>query len=344
MPDKKNIILIDCKPDEILSLKKGCEEESGLNYEIVSAVSNLYHGSTIKRLLRYFSYFSFPFSIFLKRKKISTLIGWQQFHAINFAFYCALFHVSTFPQIVVVNFTYKDKKGLIGRIYKKYFSYVLESGYINKIHVPSHNYANKIRGTFKIPEKTNFIVTPFGIPDNHDKWSNLKCDISDFALSLGRSNRDFDFLVDVWGQECLKNSKLVIISDTWHPSSPLPANIIHLSNITVGETYSYIANCYMSIVSIKDSNLCSGDTVLLNSMMMAKPVIITAPSTLSEMYINDGVNGLYIPKIPMKAAEIISSTLNNKNLMSQLSENGRNSYLKNFSRLSMGHKLVSHLV
>ena len=93
-----------------MSFKEACDEKSGFDFEIITAVSNLYHGSLIKRLLRYFSYFSFPFSVFLKRKTISTLIGWQQFHAINFAFYCAIFHVSVFPRIIVVNFTYKEKK------------------------------------------------------------------------------------------------------------------------------------------------------------------------------------------------------------------------------------------
>ncbi len=342
MPEK-NIILTDCDPEEIMSFKKACDEESEFEFEIIPAVSNLYHGSMIKRLLRYFSYFSFPFSVFLKRKTISILIGWQQFHAINFAFYCTIFHTSVYPRILVVNFTYKEKKGLLGKLYKKYIAYVLQSGYIEKIHVPSHNYAEELKKTFRIPNGTNFIVTPFGIPDNYNEWSNLECDINNFVLSLGRSNRDFDFLVEVWRQECLQNKTLVIISDTWHPTSSLPSNIIHLSNIKVDGTYSYIANCLMSIVSIKESNLCSGDTVLLNSMMMAKPVIITAPSTLSEMYINDGVNGLHIPKDSVKAAKIIASAIDNKDTMRKLSENARKSYLNNFSRFSMGHKLISHL-
>lgn len=343
MPEKKHIILTDCDADEIMSFKKACTEESGCDFEIMTAVSNLYHGSLTKRLLRYFSYFSFPFSVFLKRKTISTLIGWQQFHAINFAFYCAIFHVSVFPRIIVVNFTYKEKKGLLGKIYKKYIDYVLRSGYISKIHVLSQNYAEAMRNTFKIPNKTDFIVTPFGIPDNYNEWLGLKCDITDFVLSLGRSNRDFDFLAKVWNQKCLQKRKLVIISDTWNPTSSLPSNIIHLSNIKVNETYSYIANCTMSIISIKESNLCSGDTVLLNSMMMAKPVIITAPSTLSEMYVIDGVNGVHIPKEPAKAAEIIATTLENEDFMRKLSETARESYLNNFSRFSMGHKLISHL-
>ena len=220
---------------------------------------------------------------------------------------------------------------------------MLKSGYIEKIHVPSQNYADALKKTFDIADKTDFIVTPFGTPDNYTEWSNLKCDITDFVLSLGRSNRDFDFLVEVWRQKCLQKKKLVIISDTWNPTSSLPPNVIHLTNIKLDESYSYITNCNMSIVSIKDSNLCSGDTVLLNSMMMAKPVIITSPSTLSEMYVSNGINGLHIPKEPIKAAEIISSTLENKDLMKRLSENARNSYLNNFSRFSMGDKLISHL-
>ncbi len=340
MGQSRNLILADCNPDEISTFLSGCESASGLSFEIVSSVSNLYHGTLWRRLKRYLSYFYFPFSVFLKRHDIATVVGWQQFHAINFAFFCRLFKVKPGIKTVAVNFTYKPKSGIVGYLYRRYMSYAVSSPYMYRLHVLSHAYAVDMSREFGI-DLSRFIVTPFGTPDNYESWKNLGCPEQDFVLALGRSNRNFDLLVKIWRHPLLQSSRLIIISDTWNPSEALPSNIVHLNNVRGDDSLPYISNCVMSVVPLVDARLCSGDTVLLNSMMMHKPVIISAPSTLAEMYIDDGVNGVYISDDVETSARKIAGVLNDPAAYQFLARNARSSYLKRFSRYSMGENIMN---
>lgn len=61
-------------------------------------------------VIRYLRYFTFPWKVFLHRKKYDCILGWQQFYAINFAFYCRLFQVRKTNKVVALNFTYKRVK------------------------------------------------------------------------------------------------------------------------------------------------------------------------------------------------------------------------------------------
>ena len=332
----QNIILADCSPNEILDFKKGVEIGMAEGFEILSSVNNGSHGGIIQNLARYAKYFSFPFSIFLKRRRFAEIIGWQQFYAINFAFFCRLFCVRKTCRVVAANFTYKRKTGIIGVIYNRYMKYAVCNDYIDYLHVLSFDYANNLSMVLNIPQE-KFIVTPFGVSDNYNNYFSLKNPYSeDYSLSIGRSNRDFDFLADIWKEKGFEKEKLVIISDTWQPKLVLPPNVRHYSNIVGEDSFAWFANCKMAITSIDDGSICSGDTVLLTSMMLKRPTVITAPSTLSEMYIEDGVDGVYIPKEKDKAAAILINLLEDPDMQTRLGENARKTFLEKFSRESMG--------
>ena len=167
--------------------------------------------------------------------------------------------------------------------------------------------------------------------------------MENYSLSIGRSNRDFDFLVKVWSQPCLKNNILVIASDTWKPNQDLPSNIIYRNDIKYKESFAWIKYSQICITPIDDINLCSGDTVLLTGMMFARPVVITKPSTLAEMYVEDGVNGVCIEKNTEKAALIISNLLNDDEKRETLGNNARKCFLDKFSRKSMGIQLCKNI-
>ena len=214
--------------------------------------------------------------------------------------------------------------------------------YVDYLHVPSYNYVPICSKDLGVDEN-KFIVTGFGVPDTYNEMKDLKVPLDNYSFSIGRSNRDFDFLVKVWSQQCLKNRLLVIASDTWKPTSELPANVVHRNDIKYEDSFAWINNCDLCITPIADGNICSGDTVLLTGMMFAKPVVVTVPSTLAEMYVKDGHNGICISKNPKNAAQRISELLNNKTGMEQLGKTARNSFLSNFSRKSMGISICSKI-
>lgn len=340
--NKTNIILADCKPEEIRSFADGCNEVSEIPFEIISKISNWSYESRIRNLKRFLLYFSFPFKIFLKRKRYNVILGWQQFYAINLAFFCHLFHVRKRNTIVAVNFTYKRKCGVIGKIYRSYMKFSCNNKYLDFFHVPSFNYVKLCCADLGLCEK-KFIVTGFGVPDTYDQMKNLRVQLSNYTLSIGRSNRDFDFLVDVWKQDCLRDRTLVIASDTWKPQTDLPENIIFRNDIKYDESFSWFNCCDICITPIADGTICSGDTVLLTGMMFAKPVVVTTPSTLAEMYVRDGENGVCVTKNAADAASRLAALLNDRAEIKRLGLAARKDYLTRFSRESMGRSLLSNI-
>ncbi len=340
---RNNIILADCEHTEISAFAVGLQKSSGMEFGIASNTRDKSAGTKIKKIKTCMSYFTYPLRYFIKRKRYDMIVGWQQFYALNFAFYCRLFSVKKRNRVIVCNFTYKQKNGIVGKIYRKYFNYIMKSKHIDAYHVLSKEYAREMATEFNIPID-RFIVTQFGTPDRYEEWHSLENPVDyEYVLSIGRSNRDFDFLAEVWRDERLSGYKLLVLSDTWKPTSALPDNVVHIKNVTGDRSFSYFSHALASIVPIASGNICSGDTVLLNSMMMKVPVIITEPSTLAEMYISDGVNGICVNKDAHKAAEIISSALENKQEIARLGDNARKSYLEHYTRESMGAAIGNHL-
>lgn len=170
------------------------------------------------------------------------------------------------------------------------------------------------------------------------EWGGAKVEYSDFSFAIGRSNRDFDFLVEAW-RFIPQNYMLIIASDTYNPKSFLPKNIIHRRDIVGNNQFPYILNCKVIIIPIDDGTICSGDTVLLRAMSFRKPVVVTSPSTLGEMYIDDGINGMLIEKNPEIFALKITELLNNEKHMKQLGQSAREKFELEYSRIQMGTRL-----
>lgn len=332
----KNIILADCPKDEIIDFVEGLTESTDKQWDIKSSICNWGRASKSANLKRYIIYFTAPLKAFIKRRDYSTIVGWQQFYALIFCFYCRIFKVKKTSEVVAVNFTYKAKSGFLGRIYERFMRYIVNSKYLDYIHVPSYNYAERCKRELGIASEKIFVF-PFGINDQYENFKQLKGLNEDFALAIGRSNRDYDWLIEEWRSV---DYPLYIICDTYKKPANLPDNITVFSNINGNEQYKYIKSCKYLIIPIKDENICSGDTVLLNAMSNKKTVIVNGPSTLTEMYIKDGENGIIVSKKKGDLANKINYMLENN---IDIGENARQSYLGGYSRKSMGINLGNAL-
>lgn len=332
----KNIILADCLGSEITSFAEGLSDETKENWEVISAVSNWGHGSKIQNFKRYAIYFAAPFKAFCKRKQYASIIGWQQFYALIFCFYCRLFKVKKVNKVIALNFTYRAKKGFVGKIYKRFMQYMVNSDYVDYLHVLSHGYAKRCAAELGIDER-KLLVFPFGTNDQYEELKKIPKLQEDFVLSIGRSNRDYDWLIDEWKSV---DYPLYIICDTLKKPSNLPDNIKIINNVTGSAQYKYIANCKYLVLPIKDENICSGDTVLLNAMSNKKTVIVNGPSTLTEMYVNDGENAIVVSKKNGDLAEKMNFLLKNN---IDIGESARISYLENYSRYAMGKNVGTAL-
>ena len=114
---------------------------------------------------------------------------------------------------MALNFTYKEKKGSKAKIYFWFMKKCVNPVYMDYLHVPSNEYANYVSKTFDFP-RNRILVTPFGVDDCYYEWKKIPFSYkyeNGYALSIGRSNRDFDFLIQSWENI---NYPLVIISDS----------------------------------------------------------------------------------------------------------------------------------
>lgn len=337
---KKNRILADCASEEILSFAQGVS--SGKHaFEIESYIANWKRTGLWSELKRYGMYFGVALKAFFRRKEYGILIGWQQFYALIFCFYCNLFHVKKPCKVVAFNFTYKRKNGKFAGIYRWFMEKCLDGKYLDYIHVPSEQYADSVSAEFGFP-RDRMLVIPFGVNDRYEAFSKLSVpdgyQKDGYALAIGRSNRDYGFLIRAW-----KNIQypLVIISDTYAGVTE-QQNITILRNVAGEASYPWITHCGLMVIPIDDGNICSGDTVLLTAMSMERKILVTAPSTLAEMYITDGENAILVEK----NAEAFQSAVKQILFSAEhemLGKQARISYLRQFTRNSMGVRLAERL-
>lgn len=339
---KRNVVLADCPAEELKSLLEGMNSVTSNNrYECISEVANGIRTGAISEAKRYLAYFSAAWHAYKKRDEYGIIVGWQQFYALIFCFYCNLFHAKKENKVVALNFTYKEKSGMAGKLYAWFMHKCVSNGYLDYIHVPSKDYADAISKDLRFPRE-KIIVTTFGIDDIYNQWKDSEPPAgyvrNGYAMSIGRSNRDFDLLIDTWKDI---DFPLIIISDTYIPPKTLPENVNVVGNVAGDKQYPYIANAKLAIIPIKDGRICSGDTVLLTTLSFEKTVVVTAPSTLGEMYIRNEENGYLVPKNKSQMASLIKDIISGKK--KDTGKSARESYLNRFSRYSMGKK-VSEII
>ncbi len=337
---KKNVVLADCPPDEIINLINGLSSQK-IKFECISEIACGIRTGTISEIKRYLAYFIAGWHAFKKRDEYNIIIGWQQFYALIFCFYCNVFHVKKQNTVVALNYTYKEKKGIIGKLYLSFMRKCVDKRYLDYIHVLSREYADVVSANLNFPRE-RIIVTPFGVDDIYEQWKETPAPEgykkNSYAMSIGRSNRDFDLLINAWKDI---DYPLIIISDTFSSPKTLPNNVKLISNVAGDAQYPYIVNAKLTIIPIDEGKICSGDTVLLTALSFKQTVVVTTPSTLGEMYIKDGVNGYLVKKDTQEIISLVNAIISDKK--TAVGENARESYLKNFSRYSMGKKVAEFI-
>lgn len=333
---RRNVILADCNAEEVQSLADGMH-----GFGIESYIANWKRTGKVSELRRYGTYFMTGLKVFFHRRKYSVIVGWQQFYALIFCFFCELFHVKKQTTVVALNFTYKEKSGVASKLYRWFMRKCVSDRYMDYLHVLSDQYADIISQEFRYP-RDRILVTPFGVNDCYDEYAKLTppsgVQKDGYALAIGRSNRDYDFLIRAWKGI---DYPLVIIADTYKGTTDAQ-NITILTHVAGEESYPWITHCGLMVIPIDDGEICSGDTVLLTAMALKRKIIVTTPSTLAEMYLEDGKNALLSDKDEVQFRTVVSSALYEERYAA-LGEQARNSFLDKFSRYSMGCEVAKRI-
>ena len=335
----RNIAMFDSNKEEAEDFIKGLEKSTGLTWQALICTANEGRKSKIGNLVRYLKYFTFPFTVFLHRKEYDNVIGWQAFYGLLYAFYCKLFNVKKVNTILIKNFTYKPKKGIIGRIYFRFMKYIVKSPYIDVFVCTSQTFCDYCAEAFEEPAE-RFVFLPFGVNDFTKRVDMSVPPTNDYILSLGRSNRDWDFLIDSMAGT---NYPLRIVCDELHRDN-LPGNIHVYNDVWGDDSFEFIKNCRFMIIPIQDGKIGSGETVLLQTMSFSKPIIITKPSCLADDYVTDGETGLVVAKDKNELLAAVECLWNNQILYDKISNNCRRLYETKHSLLSYGQYVGRTLI
>ncbi len=312
--------------------KRAMDEITKTEWQVEKLVANKYHSGKMQNLFRVFIYAQKPLKIFLNRKNYRTIYAWQQFYCLLYAFYCRLFHVKKVNNLVLTNMIYKPRKGKItSKIYKGFWKYVIDSKYIDTIICASQANIDMCCKDLDA-DKSKFAFLHFGVEDITKRIDTTRDANNDYILALGRSNRDWDFLI-----ESLKDTEydVKIVCDTLQKKE-LPKNITIYDNVHGNESFEFIYNCKCMFIPILDGNVASGETVICQTMAFGKPIIITKPSSLADGYVTDGVNGFVISKNRDELLTAVHQIYDDESIYCEMTKNSREQYVKYYSLYTHG--------
>lgn len=330
--DKKNIVLVDFYIDEKWSFLKTLESVTHDRWEVKRHATNHPHGVLFSNFLRLFWYFLFPLAILIRRKQYVKVISWQQFYGLNFAFWSRLFGLKKVNDLTVMTFIYKKKGGLKGKLYHKYMSYVVTSKYIDRFICFAKEECHYYSDIFGIDE-SKFIYVPLG----HPMATDVQIADDGYIFSTGRSNRDYDFLVN---SLINTNFKLIIACDTYHASQGIVENINVLNDCHGNDMLNLMAKCHCVVVPLKNLKVSSGQLVVLQAMSLGKPVICTDADGIRDYVIN-GSTGFLIDNVEKQLLAVLDDLYVDTKKYAELSNNAKECYLSHFTEDAMYERIAN---
>ncbi len=267
---------------------------------------------------RFAGYFLHMFAVFLQRNRYLSIIAWQQFYGLVFAFYCQLFHVKKRNGLVVMAFIYNKRQGLVGRLYHAFISGVVRSGYVDKFVVYSSCEAAYYADLFHVPQST-FQYLPLGIKKEvlvPQKDVKVK---SPFLLAVGRSNRDYGFLF-----RCVEKLpyNIVVLADCIGKETVIPHNVKLFRDMYGMEYLQMLQESMGVLIPLKDTKVSCGQLVMLQAMQYGKPVIVTDSASVRD-YAKDDVNAIVCKKEEEAFGKAIVELMEDPKLRERLAKNGK---------------------
>lgn len=179
--------------------------------------------------------------------------------------------------IVICGFIYTLRKSRIVNLCRQlYFRAVL--GMTRGVICHSNHEAIRYAEIFRL-KNTRYVSVPFAL--NVEIPSTLHIHEGGYVLSAGRAERDYGLLSEAFAG---LPRNLHIVCDTEAPLRsvrPLP-NITFFRHCFGADYLREIAGADFVVVPIKDKELSAGQMVLLQSMALGKPVIISRTPTTEE--------------------------------------------------------------
>lgn len=187
------------------------------------------------------------------------------------------------PKIVLPGFIYTDSSNPVrAKLKMAYYRWIL--CYADVVICHSHLEVEKNQTRFAGAD-TLFVYFPYAIHVSGADRSLAEGETG-FIVSAGRSGRDYQLLIEaVRGM----NLDLHIICDQFPEAlrAGLPDNVAILDDCYDDCYFDELVKCRFVVVPLSVDDISAGQMVLLQSMALGKPVIITRTATTID-YVQDG--------------------------------------------------------
>lgn len=321
MGKRKSLLILDSAPQSEWNLKELLEEQTGRPWEIWHPNSHFSDREWRKKA----KFFLFPLRLLFYRRNIDTILTYQQFYGLVFAFYYELFHLKKRCRLLISTFIYQPKQGLAGKLYFWFMRCAVNSRAVDKIVCYSASEPAYYEALFHAP-KGRFVSVSLGLGDcGNDAFVPSE---KRYLLAAGKSNRDYDFLV-----RALQNTLYegyILCGDTVCEGAP---NLHVYHNKYGRDYYEMLAACFCVVVPLWDKHISSGQLAILEAMMYAKPVLATRTDTTAE-YIRDGETGFLFETEAELAAQL-HLLYTQPELTRQIAQNGRRAFVQEHSLARM---------
>lgn len=324
---KENIILSDNSVEDMLEFKEGLENSTNKKWNVLVENSNKLRKNKFDNIVRYIKYFLFPLKIFFKRKRFNDIVAWQQFYGILFAFYCNFFKVNKENNLTIMTFIYREKK-FFRTLYFKFIKFSIRNKYVDNIIVCSQKECEYYSNIFDM-DSSIFHFENIGI-----NKINVKKEYSDsgYLISVGRSNRDYDFLINAL--EKTKYNLKIITDLNIKSNSP---NIEIYSNVYGEEYYAMLKNAFAVIIPLKNLEISSGQLVILAAMQLGIPIIITESNGIKD-YVKNNYSAVVIKNNKDELMQAINQ-LYNRSFYEKIKDNAYKCYLEKYSSIKLGENI-----
>lgn len=292
-----------------------------------------FHKNKIGTLRRYFHYFFFPLRLVLKHpSQWECIVAWQQFYGLNYALWSRLLRKKKKLSLITMTFIYNPKGGLAGRLYRRYIKYCLTGGYIDKLVCYSPQECSSYAEHFGIAQSL-FTSLPLGI--DASTGDNIPTRKGNYIFSTGRSNRDYDFLVDAVADRY----DLRIACPEYKPAAKEGTHRVEvLDNCFGDDMLRQMAESLCVVIPLRDTGISSGQLVVLQAMRLGKPVIVTENDTMPN-YIDQGKTGFIVPKDRQQLLKTIDLIAGDDELYRRMAECQQTTFAKRFTEEALADRM-----
>lgn len=319
MEQRKALLISDSAPQPEWDLRERLSQQTSCPWELWHANSRFEDSAWKKKA----KYFLLPLRLLRRRREYSTILSYQQFYGLVYAFYCELFRLKKCGCLLIATFIYRPKEGAVGWLYFRFVRRAVRSRAVDRILCYSASEVPYYEALFDVrPGK--FVAVPLGLGDAAPDAGKTRPSAERYILSAGKSNRDYDFL-----SHALAGSPYpvhILCGD-----APCPhAENFRIERGTYGQAYfEQLARCFCVVIPLREKHISSGQLALLQAQMFSKPVIATRTDTTQE-YIRDGETG-FLVETPQQLQGCLRRLYTQPQLYERIAQNGRRAFLQQHS-------------